>query len=404
MKKYFEIMIVCFTLMYGIPAVSAQEDVVCRDDFSRMPDVAHVAFMGGSITEMDGYRPMVCEMLKEKFPETRFTFLAAGIASTCSDTGAFRLERDVFSEGSPDLFFVEFAVNDDQDGHFTREKSIRGMEGIIRHVLRENPDVKIVMTFFVNEHLMDEYRAGREAVSIAAHRAVAEHYGVSTVNVAREVQQQIDEKTLTWEQFGGVHPAPYGNRLAANMIAQLFTSRENVPASQKKSKALPEPLDKFNYEYGWLFSPGGAANEDWTWGVPDWKNIPGAFRQTFAGQECLCAEKPGAAFTHEFRGTAVGFYVLAGPDAGVLEYTVDDGPPQQMTLFHEHSRGLHYPRTVIFADELPPGKHTLHVKLTDIVPEGSRGTAVRILRFVENTETIQMTEPQQHASDQVQTL
>jgi hypothetical protein len=34
----------------------------------------HVAFMGGSITEMDGYRPMVCEILKKRFPKTNFKF------------------------------------------------------------------------------------------------------------------------------------------------------------------------------------------------------------------------------------------------------------------------------------------------------------------------------------------
>ena len=27
----------------------------------------NVAFLGGSITEMDGYRPMVCEYLKKKY-------------------------------------------------------------------------------------------------------------------------------------------------------------------------------------------------------------------------------------------------------------------------------------------------------------------------------------------------
>src|SRR5436190_2809780 len=63
-----------------------------------------VAFMGGSITEMNGYRPMVCDLLKKRFPETKFTFIDAGIASTCSTTGAFRLTTDVFANGPVDLF------------------------------------------------------------------------------------------------------------------------------------------------------------------------------------------------------------------------------------------------------------------------------------------------------------
>ena len=54
----------------------------CRIRFQRDKQ-GHVAFIGGSITEMDGYRPMVCRWLHERFPQTRFTFIQAGIASTC---------------------------------------------------------------------------------------------------------------------------------------------------------------------------------------------------------------------------------------------------------------------------------------------------------------------------------
>src|SRR3954451_12173104 len=61
-----------------------------------------VAFIGGSITEMEGYRAMVCELLKKRFPETAFNFTAAGISSTCSTTGAFRLASDVFGDGAVD--------------------------------------------------------------------------------------------------------------------------------------------------------------------------------------------------------------------------------------------------------------------------------------------------------------
>ena len=71
----------------------------------------HVAFMGGSITEMNGYRPMFCQWLETRFPDTEFKFTDAGISSTCSTTGAMRLKRDVLDHGPLDLFLVEFAVN-----------------------------------------------------------------------------------------------------------------------------------------------------------------------------------------------------------------------------------------------------------------------------------------------------
>ena len=114
----------------------------------------HVAFLGGSITEMDGYRPRVEAWLMARFPDTKFTFTNAGIASTCSHTGAFRLERDVLSKGPVDLLLVEFSVNDDQDAHHSADDCIRGMEGIVRHVSRYNPQADIVMIQFVNPEML----------------------------------------------------------------------------------------------------------------------------------------------------------------------------------------------------------------------------------------------------------
>lgn len=65
--------------------------------------VGTVAFLGGSITEMKGWRDMICEDLKQRFPYTKFTFIDAGIPSTGSTPGAFRLADDVLSKAKVDL-------------------------------------------------------------------------------------------------------------------------------------------------------------------------------------------------------------------------------------------------------------------------------------------------------------
>src|SRR5258708_1841659 len=52
----------------------------------------NVAFIGGSITEREGYRPLVWAELQKKFPNTKFTFTTAGVSSPASITGAFRLQ------------------------------------------------------------------------------------------------------------------------------------------------------------------------------------------------------------------------------------------------------------------------------------------------------------------------
>jgi hypothetical protein len=78
----------------------------------------------------------------------------------------------------------------------------------------------------------------------------------------------------------------------------------------------------------------------------------------------------------------VGAYVVAGPDAGIVEASIDGGPSHQVDLFHSFSTGLHYPRTVMFGTDLAPGKHTLTLRISDETK--SSGHAARIMQFVAN--------------------
>jgi lysophospholipase L1-like esterase len=342
-----------------------------------------VAFMGGSITEMNGYRPMVCDILKKRFPATDFKFVDAGIGSTCSTTGAFRLMADVFAQGPVDLFFVEFAVNDDQDAAHTRAECIRGLEGIIRHARQINPNIDIVVTFFVNEGMLKTLQSGQTPLTIEAHETVAKHYEVSTINLAKEAAEEITAGKLTWKQYGGVHPAPYGNAIGARMIDELFSRAWAAPlAADAALKAYPnpEPIDPLSYSNGRFIDPKEAQiKSGWTLGVPDWKSLPGSKRPRFTSIPMLYATEPGAEATLSFEGTAIGAYIVAGPDAGIVEASIDDGPATSVNLFHHFSAGLHYPRTVMLGTDLKPGKHTLKLRVS---PETkSSGHAARIIQF-----------------------
>jgi lysophospholipase L1-like esterase len=344
---------------------------------------ATVAFMGGSITEMNGYRPMVCEMLRRKFPGTEFTFIDAGISSTCSTTGAFRLAHDVLDKGPVDLFFVEFAVNDDQDAHHTREECVRGMEGIIRHARRANPNMDIVVVHFVNEGMLKTLQEGKTPLTIAAHEAVCERYGVPSINLAREVAGEISGGKLTWKEYGGVHPAPRGNGICAKMIEELLDGAWNGQMGEMKAHPMPEILDGGNYERGRFIDPKSAKIANgWKVEVPEWSKLKGGKRERFTKIPMLCATEVGAEASVEFEGTAVGAYVVAGPDAGIVEASVDGGSFVAVDLYHSFSAGLHYPRTVMFATDLRPGKHEVRIRVGE--KSSSGGHAARIMEFVAN--------------------
>jgi lysophospholipase L1-like esterase len=344
-----------------------------------------VAFIGGSITEMKGYRPMVSDDLKRRFPDTAFKFIDAGIASTCSTTGAFRLAMDVLEQGSVDLFFIEFAVNDDQDAMHTRAECIRGLEGIIRHARQNNPNMDIVVTFFVNEGMLATLQAGKVPLTIEAHEAVARHYSISTINLAKEVAEEITAGKLTWKQYGGVHPAPFGNAICARMIADLFDRAWKAPAATKAvAHAAPAaPLDPLNYEHGRFIDPKLAVvKSGWKLGVPNWNALAGSKRSKFTAIPMLSATEAGAEANLEFEGTAVGAYIVAGPDAGVAEASIDGGAFQPVNLYHRFSSGLHYPRTVMLGTDLKPGKHRLTLRISGDTK--SAGHAMRIMHFTAN--------------------
>lgn len=347
---------------------------------------ATVAFLGGSITEMNGYRPMVCEILKKRFPETEFTFIAAGISSTCSTTGAFRLKRDVLSKGKVDMLFVEYAVNDDQDAHHTPENCIRGMEGVVRQARMANPEMDIVMTFFVNKYIMGELQNGRIPLTIQQHTKVAEQYEIPTINLANEVAMQIKNGKLTWKKFGGVHPAPFGNAIAASMIDELFNRAWKKPLkgdARPVAHTMPKPLDELSYFNGRFVNISKAELKCGCMiKVPDWKRLKGDKRSRYTSCDTLCAEGTGAEFSFEFEGRAVGAFITAGPDAGVCEASVDGGAFKTIDLLRSYSKGLHYPYTVMFANELKPGKHKLVVRMLEgPTPERK---ALRIMQFCVN--------------------
>ncbi len=348
----------------------------------------NVAFLGGSITEMNGYRPLVSDFLKRRFPNTEFTFTNAGIASTCSTTGAFRLASDILAKGPVDLLFIEFAVNDDQDAGHARRECIRGMEGVVRHALQSNPNTDIVITHFVNPPMLKTIQDGKVPLSSGSHEEVARHYEISTIDLAREVADRIKAGMLTWERYGGTHPGPEGNKLCAALIEQLLTAawKDRLPEqSMPVPHRLPAPLDANHYGSGRFIDPKQAsAGPGFKLVAPDWKKVPGAWRDRFRDVPLLNATEPGAELTLEFQGRAVGAYVLAGPDAGIVEASIDGGPATHVDLYHHYSRNLHYPRTVMFATDLPPGPHTLRLRSAGQKNKDSTGHAMRILQFVVN--------------------
>ena len=341
-----------------------------------------VVFLGGSITFNGGWRDELMRYLEQRFPATKFEFVAAGIPSVGSNGHAFRLERDILSRGPVDLIFVEAAVNDGSNIPDKPDVMLRSMEGVVRHLRTANPMTDIVQMHFVMPEAIADYNAGKVPAAVARHEHVAEHYGCTSLNLVREVADRIKAGEFTWASgFGDVHPPPYGQRLYANSMMRMLDEAFQVTAKAMPHRIPSTMLDSRSYargHYGKLEEArlGSGFKLD-----PCWRPLSGGTRDGFVNVPALVASTPGAEMTYDFEGTAIGLFLAAGPDTCVLEFSVDGAPFKERDTYTQWSGGLHLPWPMILADGLQPGKHTLTVRTTG---HAAKRTALHIIHLLVN--------------------
>ena len=350
--------------------------------------VGTVAFLGGSITEMKGWRDMICEDLKQRFPYTKFTFIDAGIPSTGSTPGAFRLADDVLSKAKVDLLLVEAAVNDDTNG-FNAIEQVRGMEGIVRHALLSNPSMDIMMLHFIYDPFIPKLDGGQMPDVILNHERVANHYLIPSVNLATEIAARMREGEFNWEQFGGTHPKPLGHAYYAatinKVLDEMYASCVAAGPAVKPHVLPAVPLDGYSYTNGKLVDIRQAhINKGWQL-VPSWTpRLIAETRPGFVDVPMLETDRPGAKLTLDFEGTAVGIFCVSGPATGILEYSIDGATFKKLDTFTAWSGGLYIPWVYTFDTELPKGKHRLMLRMSKDHHPQSKGTACQIRQFVVN--------------------
>lgn len=344
-----------------------------------------VAFIGGSITEMRGWKENVQSELKRRFPETEFTFLESGISSLGSSAHAFRILKDIPQIASVDMVFLEAAVNDDTNGFYGKYAK-RGYEGVIRHILLLNPDAEIVCLHFASDELLKKCANGAIPDVIKSHEEIASHYKLPSVNLSSEVADKIASGIFGWEKFGGTHPSPFGHKLYSEGVKKVFDASEQLPCPEN-NPPLPLPADKFSYFNGDLIGPdsasvkcksGWAMERSWT---PKKK---GHVRTRYKNIPLLETGSGGSELSVSFKGSAIGVYCLAGPDAGIIEYSIDGSRFKKIDIFTRWSRDLYLPRIIVFDDELSDGQHVLKLKTSYEKNPGSLGNSCQIIGFCVN--------------------
>jgi lysophospholipase L1-like esterase len=316
--------------------------------------------IGGSITEgynatnfSKRYLTQVYDWWEAHFPG-QVTLINAGISGTGSGLGVHRIEDDLLAK-NPDFVIVEFAVND--LGAPQRQQTI---EGLIRKTLSQPNQPAVLLLYFM-------VKSG--ASTQADFAPLAEHYRLPQVSYGDRIQQLVGEGKIALDDVFGddVHPNDMGHTYAASFITEyLDTTYDSLPAEDASISipaGLPSPLFSDVFEHNRClnydnFQPTMQGN--WNKGRYD-KICGGGWVGKDTGAELIFPDLEGITF-------GVGVKTQRYRDYGMAEIWVDDGPHLKIDSYMPTSTGPWggpVPVFYLVAENLPAGKHTLHVRVLD---------------------------------------
>ncbi len=322
-----------------------------------------VAFLGGSITYNPGWRNATMQMLQERFPNCEFTFTMAGIPSFDSRAHAFRRSSDL-PEGV-DLLVYEAAVNDNQIED--PDQIDIAAESVIRGALLENPDLSILWLHFYMPAFDSAFAKEEESKTTASHSKIASHYGISQINLAREVYDRLQEDQFSWENdFVDLHPSAFGQTIYANAIRKIFNKVDYT--TKPESQALPTQLSPNLWINGKIVATDTLKADTLTLNgfrqTANWKaSLPIETRDGYKNCPVLEGSKVGDSFTLKFTGNTFGFMAISGPHSPILEYQLDGANWKEINTQTPWSEYLYLPYPFILENYIGEGEHEITIRI-----------------------------------------
>lgn len=152
------------------------------------------------------------DWFKSTFPETQINGVNAGIGSTPSFLGAFRLDQMVL-QYHPDLVTVEFSVNDPTAiPNLLKDEILEAYESIVRRCLEAG--IAVILVFLVQQQgkSMQNY-----------HTEIANHYNVPAISYHNAVYP--DGKPICdWVRLSpdDIHPNNAGHALLGTCVSNYL--------------------------------------------------------------------------------------------------------------------------------------------------------------------------------------
>lgn len=328
----------------------------------------NVVFIGGSITQGDGYRNKICDWLVQSFGD-RFNFVNAGIGGTGSGLANTRYYYDVIKQ-NPDLVFVEFAVNDTN-----AKSSAVEMEAIVRQQWLIDPTVDMMFLYTVQESGLDTAMSGKYTPVAKAQDYVAEHYGIPSIFMGYDAARMVKDGELAWNgakldennkdlpvfSVDGTHPNATGSEIYWNTSKPAF--EKLLTEDTVFDEISDTPLDYLSSKNAFTvahYDPSQFLNDSFE------KLESKEYKSWNARTENVYSAKNiGDGITFDFDGTEAGIFVLSGGDCPAVDVIVDGKTVREgVNIFLPYHGVVEYGLTTVTTGELMAGKHTVTFKIS----------------------------------------
>lgn len=339
-----------------------------------------IAYLGGSITAANGWRPKTLAWFKSQYPNTEIIEINAAISGTGSDYGACRIEADVLSK-NPDLVFMEYRVN---GGGGYEAKSV---EGIIRQIWKNNPKTDICLVYTISLGMLKTLQAGKQTGFGAIMEMVANTYGVPSIDLGVEIAAREKAGSLVFKNDvpvtgklvfskDGTHPGDEGHAVYRDIIARSMLTMKSE--GQPRAHQLPAPLEARCWETTHLLPITRAALSS-GWKTVDTKT-DAVYRESFQRTHAMLrgavkCDKADETITIKWNGTTIGFSDIPQGHGMEVEVTIDQGKPITIKrLQRETTRHARF----FYLPEQSPGEHTTVLRVTKL-PDGLSFYAGQVL-------------------------
>lgn len=284
-----------------------------------------IGYLGGSVTMMKkGWRPLLQQWFDSQFPKFGpHRQLNASRGGVGSASGAFFVQEEICGK-SPDLLFVEFAINDSFVALTPKELRLEMIEGIVRAVKKRHAECDIC--FVYTTHVLQR----REIAGVVrTYERVAEHYGIASIHAGRFMADLVASGKWIWmterlvkgrwkpvERRGrevllrdACHPTGVGNEALTELIGQ---SVRRLIRGAGRPRGLPAALSRWSVEAGRIEPVTREMVEGRCRRV---REIVGNYDKPVTYYSLPL----GSRLKIQSRGAVVGLYVVLGQRSGVID-------------------------------------------------------------------------------------